>query len=125
MSIEEIIHCLDRLAAHFSTAVTVCGTYSLEIAGSAAKTAETIRSAIEKLKTHHEAQTNEPLTPEELRGMVGEWVWVTVHYNHCDCSGWAFVCTAANLGYLDQILSIEDCGTKFNAYRRPPKEETP
>ncbi len=27
--------------------------------------------------------------------------------------------------YLDQILSIEDCGTKFNAYRRPPKEETP
>lgn len=82
---------------------------------------EATRAAIEKLKTHPDNQPNEPLTAEELRGMVGEWVWVTVHYNHCDCSGWALICTGATLGYLDQMLSIKDCGTKFDAHRRPPE----
>lgn len=67
-------------------------------------------------------QPNEPLTPDDLRGMVGTWVWVTVHYEHCDCSGWALICTGALMGFLDQTLHIDDCGTKFDAYRHPPKE---
>lgn len=83
------------------------------------------REAIVLLRTHQDNQPNEPLTLEDLRGMVGEWVWVTEHYNNCDCSGWIFICTDTKIAGLDQMLSIEDCGTKFDAYRRPPKEETP
>ena len=66
---------------------------------------------------------NEPLTIEQLRGMVGQWVWVVVKYEHCTCDGWALVTTPAFLSYLDQTLPIDFYGRKFTAYRRPPEGE--
>lgn len=64
--------------------------------------------------------SNKTLTAAELRHMVGAWVWVTVRHEHCTTSGWALVATGAQLGYLDQMLRIEDCGTKFDAWFFPP-----
>lgn len=84
---------------------------------------EPLREAIAKLRTHPDNQPNEELTEEDLRGMVGKWVWVTVHYAHCDTSGWAFICTMASLAYFEQMLDISGCGTKFVARRRPPEED--
>lgn len=114
MSIEEIIEGLGTIIEQ---------AFGLP-KGAEAHALSAISAAIEKLETHPDNQPNEPLTEEELRGMVGEWVWVTVHYIHCDCSGWALICTGATLGYLDQMLSIKDCGTKFDAHRRPPEGAT-
>lgn len=41
---------------------------------------EYLVEAIAKLRTHPDNQPNEELTEEDLWGMVGKWVWVTVHY---------------------------------------------
>lgn len=81
-------------------------------------------AAIEKLRTHQDAQPNEPLTLAELREMDGKPVWVT----HKDGSGgrWgivniypsgicADVCSGQAYWFEDYIGTI--------AYRRPPKEE--
>ena len=66
---------------------------------------------------------NEPLTIEQLRGMVGRWVWVVVKYEHCTCDGWALVTTPAFLSYLDQTLPVDFYGRQFTAYLRPPEGE--
>ena len=66
---------------------------------------------------------NEPLTLEQLREMVGQWVWVVVTYERCTCDGWALVTTPAFLSYLDQTLPIDFYGRKFTAYRRPKEEQ--
>ena len=66
---------------------------------------------------------NRALTLEELRGMVGQWVWVIVKYEHCTCDGWALVTTPVFVSYLDQTLPTEFYGRKFTAYRRPPEGE--
>lgn len=109
MSIEEIINQLKILHNWY------CPRES--------KGAKAVEAAIALLKTHPEAQPNEPLTLEELREMDGEPVWVT----HKDGSGgrWGIVniypsgiCADVRSGqaywFADYIGTI--------AYRRPPKE---
>lgn len=59
-----------------------------------------------------------PLTAEELRDMIGQWVWVKVKYSLSTCDGWAFVCGPGGLAFFEQTLSISENGTKFTAYRR-------
>lgn len=64
---------------------------------------------------------DEPLTLDELRGMVGCWVWVIVTYQHegktFQCDGWALVETPARIAYLDQEFQLTELGTRFHAYR--------
>lgn len=74
----------------------------------------------EDLVMHDNQSSNEPLTIDELRQMVGEWVWVDVKYPHFQCNGWALV-MPKHLAYLDQMLPIDFFGHKFIAYRNRPK----
>lgn len=64
---------------------------------------------------------NEALTLEQLREMVGCWVWVIVTYQHegktFQCDGWALVETPARIAYLDQEFQLTELGTRFHAYR--------
>ena len=66
---------------------------------------------------------NEPLTLDELREMVGCWVWVIVTYQHerktFQCDGWALVETPARIAYLDQEFQLTELGTRFQAYTQP------
>lgn len=64
-----------------------------------------------------------PLTREQLREMVGSWVWVVVNYENdaasFQCDGWALVCTPGIVAYLDQEFSTSEVGTRFRAYAQP------
>ncbi|MFQ7242084.1 hypothetical protein [Agathobaculum sp.] len=66
---------------------------------------------------------NEPLTLEQLREMVGHWVWVLVNYEHngeaFQCDGWALVATPCRIAYLDQEFPVSELGTRFQAYMQP------
>lgn len=83
------------------------------------KQSDMLRYAIAAMR--EQEHNNEPLTQEELRGMVGEWVWVVVDYQHGDqryqCNGWALVALPTFVAYLDQTLPIDFYGKKFLAYR--------
>ena len=63
----------------------------------------------------------QPLTREQLREMVGSWVWVVVNYENdaasFQCDGWALVETPARIAYLDQEFQLTELGTRFDAYR--------
>ena len=68
-----------------------------------------------------EEEWNESLTLDELREMVGCWVWVIVTYQHegktFQCDGWALVETPARIAYLDQEFQLTELGTRFHVYR--------
>lgn len=77
-------------------------------------------------EAHQDAQPNEPLTLEELREMKGEPVWLK---EGLKVGEWAIVLGREDLhciyltawrGYMR--FPLEDCGTVWFAYRRPPKE---
>lgn len=74
-------------------------------------------------------QKNTPLTLEELKGMVTQWVWVVVNYDHdgepFQTDGWGLVATPAVVAYLDQMLPTAFYGRKFVAYRHKPEEAHP
>ena len=65
----------------------------------------------------------QPLTREQLRNMVGSWVWVVVNYENdaasFQCDGWALVPTPGIVAYLDQEFSTSEVGTRFEAYAQP------
>lgn len=65
----------------------------------------------------------QPLTREQLRNMVGRWVWVVVNYENDEavyqCDGWALVPTPGIVAYLDQEFSTSEVGTRFRAYAHP------
>lgn len=65
----------------------------------------------------------QPLTREQLRNMVGSWVWVVVNYENdaasFQCDGWALVPTPGIVAYLDQEFSTSEVGTRFRAYAQP------
>ena len=65
----------------------------------------------------------QPLTREQLRQMVGRWVWVVVNYENAEasykCDGWAKVVTYGTVAYFDQSLKISELGTRFQAYTQP------
>ena len=92
--------------------------------------AELVKSVLEWEDAHPNAAIpykstltppNEPLTLDELREMVGCWVWVIVTYQHegktFQCDGWALVETPARIAYLDQEFQLTELGTRFHAYR--------
>ena len=64
-----------------------------------------------------------PLTRDQLRQMVGRWVWVVVNYKNDEasfqCDGWALMCTPGIVAYLDQEFSTSEVGTRFRAYAQP------
>ncbi len=68
MSIEEIIERLETLQA------TAKNIAEWDLGEN--KDAKALREAIALLKTHPDAQPNEPLTLEELREMVDRPVWI-------------------------------------------------
>lgn len=83
---------------------------------------EVIAAVSEKGERDHPAPP-EPLTQEQLREMVGSWVWVVVNYENdaasFQCDGWALVCTPGIVAYLDQEFSTSEVGTRFEAYAQP------
>lgn len=91
---------------------------------------EALRAAIEKLRTHQDAQPNEPLTLEELRGMEGQPVWM-VGDDGFGRNGWCFIrrvtydtVEAVATNGLIYRIRTELVSRTFKFYRRPPKEET-
>lgn len=89
-----------------------------------------LREAVVHLNAS-ETFAGKPLTPEQLRERVGQWVWVEVNYDHdgelFQCDGWAFVPTPAFVAYLDQTIPVDFYRKKFLAYDYPPvcKEDGP
>lgn len=90
--------------------------------------ADVLRAALALLRTHPDAQPNEPLTLEELREMDGQPVWIErPGYG----AKWALVnvwAKATNIIYLTckngmplHLLPELESGAKI--YCRPPKEE--
>lgn len=77
---------------------------------------------VEQMKTLVVPRPNDPLTLEELREMDGAWVWVIVQYKHCKCDGFAKIITHPTVAYFEQILSLNDYGKTWLAYRRKPEE---
>lgn len=65
----------------------------------------------------------QPLTREQLRQMVGRWVWVVVNYENAEasykCDGWAKIVTYGTVAYFDQSLKVAELGTRFQAYAQP------
>lgn len=65
----------------------------------------------------------QPLTREQLRNMVGSWVWVVVNYENAEaaykCDGWAKIVTYGTVAYFDQSLKVSELGTRFEAYAQP------
>lgn len=65
----------------------------------------------------------QPLTREQLRQMVGRWVWVVVNYANAEtsykCDGWAKIVTYGTVAYFDQSLKVSELGTRFQAYAQP------
>lgn len=79
----------------------------------------TLCEAIAMLKTHQEAQPNEPLTFDELREMDGQPVWDT------RLQVWGLV----DLGMAIVVskkgdIELNIAAAEGRLYRRPPKEET-
>lgn len=81
--------------------------------------AKMARLAIEAL-TNLEPLPAQPLTRDQLRQMVGRWVWVVVNYENAEasykCDGWAKVVTYGTVAYFDQSLRVSELGTRFQAY---------
>lgn len=128
MSIEEIIERLDKMAQHHE----ICGqTFALDFPREKYQAwGQTLREAIALLRTHQDAQPNEPLTLEELRGMHGKPGWLDCKYE----KGWGII-GVYEFGRMISITTLNDTyfiytngeyndllGAKL--YRRPPKEES-
>lgn len=127
MGIEEIIQRLDSIARkkHAKNAMLPDGwPLDPEIV----KDEAALREAIDLLRTHQDAQPNEPLTLEELEKMDGQPVYV-VDRVYQPYSGWwiigwtedCFVLAAAKRRGIQYI--VQNYGIDWVAYRRPPKEE--
>lgn len=121
MSIEEIINHLDILACVGEWAEEDGRVRDINGANAAA-----LRQAIALLKTHPEAQPNEPLTPEDTLTMHGE----PAYLYWPDGGEWVLIRVASpdrekvelvhRNGILAPIRFVFDGGGKL--YRRPPKE---
>lgn len=133
MSIEQIFNGLGSLAqlCH-NQSITAKTKYARDLWNDMDSVAT---EAITLLRTHPEAQPNEPLTLEELREMDGQPVWVKV-IDHTvfadkedDFDGWG-MCRSfgarvwdgkrADIVHVD--YEFEAYGKEWLAYRRPPKE---
>lgn len=126
MSIEEIINRLDYLMRkeHAKNAMLPDG-FPLE--QEVLENEKTLCEAIALLKTHPDAQPNEPLTLEELRGMVGKPVWVGIPGVSREIScRWIIVAGVDDEEKTLYAVGGFTCyryGNVWLAYRRPPKED--
>ena len=90
--------------------------------------AKTLGEAIALLRTHQDAQPNEPLTLEELKEMAHQPVWMECQY----FIGWAIL----HIAWPEIYVAAADGNTYFiwtngeynerlgaKLYRRPPKED--
>lgn len=116
MSIEEIIKVLKE---HESWLKMVGPETKKEV--------EAVSTAIALLKTHPEAQPNEPLTIEDLLNMSGRPVWIE---DSALGKEWAIVgCPShmkknVRLSYSDgNSLWVDQIFGSGKIYRRPPKED--
>lgn len=115
MSIEEIIERLDKMAQHHE----ICGqTFAPDFPREKYQAwGQTLREAIALLRTHPDAQPNEPLTLEELREMDGTPAW------NDTLKKWVLV--DLNLEYGERTVDANgkwrDLGDRY--YRRQPKED--
>lgn len=84
---------------------------------------EAVDMAVTALRTHPDAQPNEPLTLEELRGMYGKPVWV--EYEDGKDGRWGLV----GIGEITFpagefcVICEDGFGQSWKAYLRPPKED--
>lgn len=89
--------------------------------------ADVLRAALALLRTHPEAQPNEPLTLEELQDMAGLPVWVESPGVDRKISGrWIIVEGAIpedEVLFCNGDFNCWDYGRVWLAYRRPPKED--
>lgn len=123
-SINQIIVGLESVAEHAEVMSKTPGWSAM--AGTYREEASLLREAIALLRTHPDAQHNEPLTLEELREMDGQPVWIDRGPGYG--AGWVLVqvwAKSTNIIYLIQAngsvlqLGVEiKNGAKF--YRRPP-----
>lgn len=121
MSIEEIINHLDVLASVGELAEETGTVRDINSDNSAA-----LRMAIALLKTHPEAQPNEPLTLEELWEMDGQPVWVVpkIENEYGVPPVWMVVDSEHHMASnCKHFAFCGDYGTGWLAYRRPPKED--
>lgn len=128
MSIEEVINVLERLENGAEACAIAPGEPEAE-RKKHERSVQALREAVALLKTNPEAQPNEPLTLEKLREMKGEPVWLK---EGLKVGEWAIALGCEDLHYIyftawrgSMRFPIEDCGTVWLAYRRPPKEGTP
>lgn len=113
MSIEEIIETLEgfqRMSEGISGVVN-----DPERKAHYAERAQALREAIALLRTHPEAQPNEPLTLEELREMDGKPVW--------GADGQLYIVNVENDYAADKHRGFRMLWTREFFYRRPPKED--
>lgn len=119
MSIEKVIAKLEEMAKDREDILPGCLGWD---------EAEPLREAIAKLKTHPEAQPNEPLTLEELREMDGKPVWV----DGLVVGSWALDmlyhdgsvvlrCASGESYIFDN--EYDPTASAVVVYRRPPEEE--
>ena len=80
---------------------------------------EALRAAIEKLRTHPDAQPNEPLTEAQLKEMDGKAVFVIPK---CQVSGYMGIVATSEKSIICRGGFIPFSLCK-EIYRRPPKEE--
>ena len=94
----------------------------------APRLSEAIKMAVTALRTHPDAQPNEPLPLEELREMDGRLVYV-VDRIYPPYSGWWIIgwedgsCVLVAAKRRGTQYIVQDYGIGWVAYRRPPKEE--
>lgn len=110
MKVEEIIEKLERLA----------GSHGIQSIGHEERVV--LREAIALLRTHPDAQPNEPLTVEELREVDETPVWV--HRLEDNTGFWVIARTRDGklFTHYGGWFLLQMYEKTWMAYRRPPKE---
>lgn len=82
---------------------------------------EALDMAIDALREQEERESRKPLTLDELRQMDGEPVWIDDWFE--DFHGWELSEDASD--YFDgDSRTVESYGTRWEAYRSKPKEDS-
>lgn len=119
MSIEEIISRLEFVACAIDGkkgAKVLCGALD----------AKALRSAVTLLRTHPDAQPNEPLTLSELLEVRGGPAWLQSKKKK-DLGRWVIINEVdPKMGFVSfdggVLINLEDWRDEMDIYRRPPKE---
>lgn len=116
MSIEEIINRLDYLMRK-EHAKNVAFPDGFPLDEDVLWNKAALREAIDLLKTHPDAQPNEPLTLEELREMGGYPYWHVGLQKDSPPPHWNIL-----EPFYAEHINDYGYGKRWLAYRRPPKE---